>query len=139
MTSGYNPKQVRLKIMKSLLDLIVLEYLSSQPMHGYKIISRIRKQFGQYFGPSTIYPLLNSLEKKGYTTSEWGMNNERPVKVYKLTSEGQNLLNLTEDSLNFILGKVGIPPVFKQKKTETSDGVTIEISPETTEEQKVKH
>ena len=51
-------KEVQVKLMKGLLDLIVLQFLSSQPMHGYQIITKIRKSFGVYFGPSTIYPLL---------------------------------------------------------------------------------
>lgn len=104
---GNNTKEVQTKLMKGLLDLIVLQFLSSQPMHGYQIITRIRKNFGIYFGPSTIYPLLSTLEKKGYVKSEWNMNSERPRKIYKLTLEGQNLLNFTEDSLNFICKKMG--------------------------------
>jgi PadR family transcriptional regulator PadR len=106
---GNNSKEVQVKLMKGLLDLIVLQFLSSQPMHGYQIITRIRKTFGVYFGPSTIYPLLGTLEKKGFVKSEWDMSNERPRKVYKLTTEGQNLLNFTEDSLNFICRKIGTP------------------------------
>jgi PadR family transcriptional regulator PadR len=102
-----NSKEVQVKLMKGLLDMVVLQFLSSQPMHGYQIITKIRKTFGVYFGPSTIYPLLNALEKKGYVKSEWNMQNERPRKVYKLTNEGQNLLNFTEDSLNFICKKIG--------------------------------
>jgi DNA-binding PadR family transcriptional regulator len=102
-----NSKEVQVKLMKGLLDLIVLQFLSSQPMHGYQIITKIRKNFGVYFGPSTIYPLLGALEKSGYVKSEWDMSNERPRKVYKLTAEGQNLLNFTEDSLNFICKKIG--------------------------------
>jgi PadR family transcriptional regulator PadR len=99
-------KEVQVKLMKGLLDLIVLQFLSSQPMHGYQVITKIRKSFGVYFGPSTIYPLLSTLEKKGFVNSEWNMNNERPRKVYKLTSEGQNMLNFTEDSLNLICRKM---------------------------------
>jgi DNA-binding PadR family transcriptional regulator len=102
-----NSKEVQTKLMKGLLDLIVLQFLSTQPMHGYQIITKIRKSFGVYFGPSTIYPLLGTLEKKGYVKSEWNMDNERPRKVYKLTNEGQSLLNFTEDSLNFICHKIG--------------------------------
>jgi DNA-binding PadR family transcriptional regulator len=100
-------KEVQSKLMKGLLDLIVLQFLNGQPMHGYQIITKIRKTFGMYFGPSTIYPLLSMLEKKGYVKSEWNMCNERPRKVYKLTTEGQNLLNFTEDSLNLICRKIG--------------------------------
>jgi len=102
-----NSKEVQSKLMKGLLDLIVLQFLNGQPMHGYQIITKIRKTFGMYFGPSTIYPLLSVLEKKGYVKSEWNMCNERPRKVYKLTTEGQNLLNFTEDSLNLICRKIG--------------------------------
>jgi DNA-binding PadR family transcriptional regulator len=100
-------KEVQVKLMKGLLDLIVLQLLNNQPMHGYKIITRIRRGFGVYFGPSTIYPLLNTLEKKGYVKSDWDMRNDRPRKVYKLTTEGHNLLNFTEDSLNLICRKMG--------------------------------
>ena len=105
-----NPqKEVQVKLMKGLLDLIVLQFLSSQPMHGYQIITKIRKSFGVYFGPSTIYPLLATLEKKGFVNSEWNMQTERPRKIYRLTNEGQNLLNFTENSLNFICRKIGTP------------------------------
>ncbi|MGB9713534.1 MAG: PadR family transcriptional regulator [Candidatus Bathyarchaeales archaeon] len=109
-----NTKEVQIKLMKGLLDLIILQFLNTQPMHGYQIITKIRRTFGVYFGPSTIYPLLGALEKKGYVKSEWNMNNERPRKVYKLTSEGQNLLNFTEDSLNIICRKIGTPGIPKE-------------------------
>jgi DNA-binding PadR family transcriptional regulator len=102
-----NTKEVQVKLMKGLLDLIILQFLSTSPMHGYQIITKIRKTFGVYFGPSTIYPLLNSLEKSGYVKSEWDMKNDRPRKVYRLTAEGQNLLNFTEYSLNLICKKIG--------------------------------
>jgi DNA-binding PadR family transcriptional regulator len=99
-------KEVQTKLMKGLLDLIVLQFLSTQPMHGYQVITKLRKSFGVYFGPSTIYPLLGALEKKGHVSSVWNMDSERPRKVYQLTHEGQNLLNFTEDSLNFICRKL---------------------------------
>jgi DNA-binding PadR family transcriptional regulator len=112
-------KEVQVKLMKGLLDLIVLQFLSTQPMHGYQIIIKIRKSFGVYFGPSTIYPLLGALEKKGFVNSEWNMASERPRKVYKLTNEGQSLLNFTGDSLNLICRKIS---------ASTNADVTVEPS-----------
>jgi len=103
---GQKNREVQNKLMKGLLDLVILQFLNAQPIHGYQIISSIRKNFGVYFGPSTIYPLLNSLEKKGYIKSQWDLSNERPRKVYKLTNEGHNLLNFTENSLNHICRKI---------------------------------
>ena len=116
---GTHQKEAQVKLMKGLLDLIVLQFLSSQPMHGYQIITKIRKTFGVYFGPSTIYPLLAMLEKKGHVSSEWNMQNERPRKVYKLTNEGYNLLNFTENSLNLICRKIS---------TSTDNSITVETS-----------
>ena len=114
---GNIQKEVQAKLAKGLLDLIVLQFLSTQPMHGYQIITKIRKNFGVYFGPSTIYPLLATLEKKGFVNSEWNMKNERPRKTYKLTNEGQTMLNFTENSLNIICKKLC---------TTTSNNLTVE-------------
>ena len=37
--------------------MIILQFLDQEPMHGYQVITKIRKNFGVYFGPSTVYPL----------------------------------------------------------------------------------
>jgi len=95
-------KETQTKLTKGLLDMIILEYLNKESMHGYQLITKIRQSFGVYFGPSTIYPLLGLLEKKGYVKSTWTMDTERPKKVYKLTNEGKNVLSFTESSLNHI-------------------------------------
>ena len=95
-------KKAHVKLMRGLLDLVVLQFLKSEPMHGYQIISSIRRNFGVYFGPSTIYPLLSNLEEEGYVKSRWDLNNDRPRKVYSLRLDGHSLLNGTEESLNHI-------------------------------------
>ncbi len=102
MNNNYQ-KETQTKLTKGLLDMIILQYLNKESMHGYQIITKIRKGFGVYFGPSTVYPLLGLLEKKGYVKSAWNMGTERPRKVYKLTNEGKNVLNFTENSLNLIV------------------------------------
>ena len=95
-------KEVQTKLTKGFLDLIVLGLIDSQPMHGYQIITKIRRSFGVYLGPSTVYPLLAALEKKGQVASRWNMEGERPRKIYELTNEGKNVLNFTEKSLTLM-------------------------------------
>jgi DNA-binding PadR family transcriptional regulator len=112
-------KEVSSKLMKGLLDLIILQFLNAQPMHGYQIITKVRKNFGVYCGPSTIYPLLNTLEKKGLVKSEWNMNFKRPRKIYALTSDGQNMLSFAADSLNLICRKIT-----KQSKAQINMAIT---------------
>jgi len=97
-----------MKLMRGLLDLVVLQFLRAQPMHGYQIITSLRKQFGVYFGPSTIYPLLSVLEENGYIKSHWDLENDRPRKVYGITTQGTELLSCTEDSLTHIYRKLAI-------------------------------
>ena len=112
------PKEIQTKLTKGLLDMIILQFLEQQPMHGYQVITKIRKSFGVYFGPSTIYPLLNTLEKKGYVKSQWNMNTERPRKIYGLTHKGENVLKIIEGSLNLIC-----------KTISSENKVRIEASP----------
>jgi DNA-binding PadR family transcriptional regulator len=104
-------KRLHIQMMKGLLPFTVLSFLSKNPMHGYGVISKVRKVFGVYFGPSTVYPLLCALEKKGYIASAWNMSSERPRKIYHLTTEGQRLLATSEDSLNFFMQKIGMRQV----------------------------
>src|SRR4030042_2563559 len=99
-------KEVQTKLAKGLLDMIILQYLQQESMHGYQLITKIRQGFGVNFGPSTIYPLLGLLEKKGYIESAWFMDSERPRKVYKLKEEGKSILNFTENSLLMICQKI---------------------------------
>jgi PadR family transcriptional regulator PadR len=114
-----NQKQAQTKLTKGLLDMIILQYLENESMHGYQIITKIRKSFGVYFGPSTIYPLLGLLEKKGYLKSLWNMDSERPRKVYTLTTEGKDVLSFTESSLNMIC-----------KSMVTNNKIQLQVAPQ---------
>jgi len=104
-----NPQTIRkaeIKLVRGLLDLVVLGLLKEQSIHGYGIITSIRRTFGVYFGPSTIYPMLNELEKEGNIKSKWDLTHDRPRKVYSLTVDGQSLLNGAEESLYQICNRL---------------------------------
>jgi PadR family transcriptional regulator PadR len=100
-------KEIQNKLTKGLLDLIILQLLAVQPMHGYEILTTVRKNFGVYFGASTVYPILNSMEKRKYLKSQWDMSSERARKVYTLTSDGKTVLNYTVGSLRTICKTLG--------------------------------
>lgn len=99
-------RKAEIKLVRGLLDLLVLGLLKEKSIHGYGIITNIRRNFGVYFGPSTVYPLLGELETKGHIKSEWDLTHDRPRKVYSLTTEGQSLLNSTEESLYQICNRL---------------------------------
>ena len=106
-----NNKEIQNKLTKNLLDLIILQILEDHPMHGYELMVTIRKSYGVSFGASTIYPLLNILEKKKYLKYFWNMDCERPRKICELTSDGKAMLDYTAGALGAIcktFGKNGI-------------------------------
>ena len=104
--NGQTIRKAEIKLVRGLLDLVVLGLLKENSLHGYGIITSIRQKFGVYFGPSTVYPLLNELENKGTIKSTWDLSHDRPRKVYSLTSEGTSLLTGVEESLYQICGKL---------------------------------
>ena len=99
-------RKAETKLVRGLLDLVVLGLLKEESKHGYGIITSIRRNFGVYFGPSTVYPLLTELEKAGDIKSEWDLTHDRPRKVYSLTPEGHSLLNGVEESLYQICNRL---------------------------------
>ncbi len=99
-------RKAEIKLVRGLLDLVVLGLLKEKSMHGYGVITSIRRSFGVYFGPSTVYPLLNELEKEGNIKSKWDLTHERPRKVYSLTAEGNSLLTGAEESLYQICNRL---------------------------------
>ena len=100
-------KVIQVKLTKSLLDLIILQLLEKNPMHGYEILITIQKNFGVYCGASTIYPLLTKLERKKYLKHAWNMDSDRPKKIYELTADGKALLDYTAGSLRSIVKSIG--------------------------------
>jgi DNA-binding PadR family transcriptional regulator len=98
-------QEVLAKTLKGMLEIVILKMLEEKPMHGYAFISIIRRRFGVYFGPSTIYPLLIKLQKMGCVVSEWRYcgTSGRPIKVYIITDAGRKLLEEGQNGLKIII------------------------------------
>jgi DNA-binding PadR family transcriptional regulator len=95
-------------VIKALLPHIILIETNNQPIHGYQLIISIRKKHGIYLGPSSIYPLLNELEKQGLIQSQWIFTNEKPRKVYTITGKGKiQLRQTTTTTLTLINQMIG--------------------------------
>ncbi len=97
-----NQKEMQTKLAKGLLEMIVLQLLDQEPMHGYQLMRQIHRNFGVNFGASTVYPFLDRLECKGFLKSEWNTNALRPQKIFSITNEGRSVLAYAESSLSLI-------------------------------------
>ena len=77
-------------------------------MWGYKIIKKTERLFGVKIRHGALYPLLNSLESKGFVRSKKISKGGRVRKVYEITSKGTQLVDAYHDFLREQLQKLDI-------------------------------
>jgi len=77
------------RALSGLLPKIALEEISQQPIHGYALITLVRRKYHVYFGPSTVFPMLNNLAKDGLIVSIDDLSTKRWRKIYHLTEKGK--------------------------------------------------
>ena len=81
--------------LRGSLDLLVLNTLSLEPMHGWGISQRVQQISGGELevNQGSLYPALQRLEKEGLITSESGTTeNNRRARYYDLTPAGRRVL-----------------------------------------------
>ncbi len=81
-------KAVTERMVKSFLDLFILDLLDGGAMHGYEIMRELRNRTGTRIGAGTLYPLLYELEERKLVAGEWNSPTRRSRKVYKITDQG---------------------------------------------------
>jgi transcriptional regulator len=84
-------------VLRGTLDLMILQSLASQPMHGYGIARRIEDLTGGEFGvsPGSFFPALYRLESRGWVRGSWGSSdNGRRARYYSLTPAGRRQLGV---------------------------------------------
>src|ERR1700689_1767237 len=82
-------------LLQGTLDLLVLQTLALEPMHGWGVAQRIQQVSKEVLqiGQGSLYPALYRLEYKGWIRSDWGNSeNNRRAKFYRLTAAGRKQL-----------------------------------------------
>jgi len=82
-------------LLQGTLDLLILQTIVRQPLHGWGIAKRIQGLSGDVLsvGQGSLYPALHRLEHQGWITAEWKDSDlGRSAKFYSLTREGKKQL-----------------------------------------------
>lgn len=87
------------RVFRNFLDVMVLRLVQAEPMWGYKIIRYVEEEYGISIRHGALYPLLNSLEKKGFLRSRKEEKGGRVRKIYEITSRGIQLLDAYSEVL----------------------------------------
>lgn len=81
-------------LLSGSMSLLILKLLSEKDLYGYEMIDTLRRRSENVFElkAGTLYPLLHSLEDKGYLTSYEQEASGKVRKYYQLTKEGRRFL-----------------------------------------------
>ena len=77
------------------LDLLILQALSLEPMHGWGISQRVQQISNDVLqiNQGSLYPALQRLERRGLVDATWEQSeNNRRARYYRLTADGRKQL-----------------------------------------------
>lgn len=87
-------------LLQGTLDLLILNALALEEMHGLGISRRIEQVTRGTFvvKPGSLFPALHRMEEAGWLVSSWGESeNNRRAKFYRLTAAGRRRLETETD------------------------------------------
>ena len=96
------PRSDKLAVIRGTLDVLVLQAVSTRPLHGFEISLWLDEQADQplHIDDSALYQALHRLEARGYLKGDWGTsNNNRRARYYGLTADGRTHLSAERDRL----------------------------------------
>jgi PadR family transcriptional regulator, regulatory protein PadR len=77
------------------LEMMILQTLRREPMHGYALAERIRHGSDDLLQveEGSLYPALQRMLKSGWVDAEWGISaRNRRVRIYRITPAGRKHL-----------------------------------------------
>ena len=83
------------EVIKGTLEMIVLEVLQDEPMHGWGITELIERRSDGLLSVNqgSLYPALYRLVARGWISSDWRTtDNNRNARYYALTRSGRKQL-----------------------------------------------
>src|SRR6266436_2891230 len=89
MTLTRKPEQRDL--FPGALEMMVLQSLRRQPMHGYALVQHIKERSNELLQveEGSLYPALQRMLKDGLVAGEWEISpTNRRVRTYRITPKG---------------------------------------------------
>jgi len=92
-------QQIRRRLVKNFLDMLILRLVEAKPTWGYDIIKETQSTYNVKLRHGALYPMLNKLEAKGLVKSRKELQKGRVRKIYEITKKGKQVLLAYYDSL----------------------------------------
>ncbi len=107
--------KINKELLKGSTSLLVLRLLETENMYGYEMMKDLKERSEGVFElkEGTLYPILHSLEEKGWISSYWDESTAKKRKYYSITKEGRKHLKAQKEEwkqfkngMNQVLGGV---------------------------------
>jgi PadR family transcriptional regulator len=108
----------RKDLFPGALEMMVLQTLQHQPMHGYALVQHIKQRSNDLLQieEGSLYPALQRLLKARCVTARWTLSaSGRRVRTYELTTAGRQ--HLVREVSNFEQMLEGIRLVLRPVKS----------------------
>jgi PadR family transcriptional regulator PadR len=98
-------------LLQGTLDMLILQVVALQPLHGYAIAQRLQQQSEEILQvqQGSLYPALHRLEARGWLKAEWKTSETgRDAKFYSLTKAGQKQLTAERANWERLAHAIGL-------------------------------
>ena len=89
------PGTPKSELLRGTLEMLILQTLSAQALHGYAIAQQIQRLSNDALivEQGSLYPALERLLQQGWVTSKWGESpTGRRARYYTITASGRRRL-----------------------------------------------
>lgn len=89
-------------LVQGSMGLMIMHLLEEKDMYGYEMINVLRSKSNNVFElkAGTLYPLLHTLENKGFLSSYEDDSSGKTRKYYKLTQSGRKQVTQKKEEWN---------------------------------------
>lgn len=96
-------------LVPGTLEMLILQTLTIQPMHGYAVAKHIADCSGDVLrvGQGSLYPALERLLSQGLVTAKWGDSpTGRKARYYTITASGRRRLGQEISEFDNVLAAI---------------------------------
>lgn len=110
-------------LVQGSMDMLIMQLLSEKDMYGYEMIEVLHKRSNQVFElkAGSLYPLLHTLEGKGFIAGYEEDSTGKSRKYYHLTREGRK--RLTEKKAEWQSYQQAVSSVLAMRRRRCEGGL----------------
>ena len=93
------------ELFAGLIRLHILHHANEGPIFGQAMIEELH-QHGYRIGPGTLYPILHSLEQRGFLRSSELREGRAARRMYQATAKGRRTLERAKGRVRELFGEI---------------------------------